>query len=235
MKTFTVAVAVAVVLTIVYFQEGSALPANEQENDLMEAEADGSLVVPEEEMPMDSWKFAYQVRQTHGAERIRCRFCCRCCPRMRGCGLCCRYWYQQAQQAAVLEANTQVWEEFSEAMEEDFRHQTEVKAVDSSHQHPEDLKLRLLKPPEMKTFTVAVAVAVMLTIVYFQEGSALPANEENDLMEAVADGSLVVPEEEMPMDSWKFAYQSRAAGQRRCRFCCRCCPGMRGCGVCCRF
>lgn len=22
---------------------------------------------------------------------------------------------------------------------------------------------------------------------------------------------------------------------RRCRFCCNCCPGMRGCGVCCRF
>ncbi|XP_061572284.1 hepcidin-like [Cololabis saira] len=87
MKTFTVAVAVAVVLTIVYFQEGSALPAKKVK-DLMEAVADGSLVAAEEEMPLDSWKFAYQVRQTHG--RPRCRYCCGCCPSMRRCGLCCR-------------------------------------------------------------------------------------------------------------------------------------------------
>ncbi|KAM6910132.1 hepcidin-like isoform 1-T1 [Xenentodon cancila] len=90
----------------------------------------------------------------------------------------------------------------------------------------------------MKTFTVAVAVAVVLTIVYFQESSALPAKEGYDLMEGVADGSLVAVEGEMPADSWKYAYQvrqTRGARQRGCRFCCNCCPGMSGCGLCCRF
>ncbi|XP_075869100.1 hepcidin-like [Nelusetta ayraudi] len=60
----------------------------------------------------------------------------------------------------------------------------------------------------MKTFSVAVAVAVVLTIICIQESSAVPL---------------------MPYSS--RSKRSPAA----CRWCCGCCPNMRGCGVCCRF
>ncbi|XP_075869099.1 hepcidin-like [Nelusetta ayraudi] len=58
----------------------------------------------------------------------------------------------------------------------------------------------------MKTFSVAVAVAVVLTIICIQESSAVPL------------------------------YSSRSKrSPAACRMCCGCCPNMSGCGVCCRF
>ncbi|XP_061572285.1 hepcidin-like [Cololabis saira] len=90
----------------------------------------------------------------------------------------------------------------------------------------------------MKTFMVALGVAVVLTFICTQASSAVPASEVHELMEAVADDGLVAAQEEMSVDSWKMPYhfrQKRAARRKRCRFCCECCPGMVGCGTCCKF
>ncbi|XP_030248980.1 hepcidin [Sparus aurata] len=88
----------------------------------------------------------------------------------------------------------------------------------------------------MKTFSVAVAVAVVLTFICLQESSAVPFTKVQDLEEPMSSDGAVAAYEEMPEDSWKMPYASRSkSGRRRCKFCCGCCPGMRVCGVCCRF
>ncbi|XP_047217597.1 hepcidin-like [Girardinichthys multiradiatus] len=86
----------------------------------------------------------------------------------------------------------------------------------------------------MKAFTLAVAVAIMVTVIGIQEGSAHLIIEGPELMEGLTNGSPVTGGQDMPEDSWKMPYNS-AMTSRRCRFCCGCCPGMRGCGICCRF
>ncbi|XP_036929214.1 hepcidin-like [Acanthopagrus latus] len=88
----------------------------------------------------------------------------------------------------------------------------------------------------MKTFSVAVAVAVVLTFICLQESSAGSFTEEQKLEEPMNNEGPVAAYKEMPEDSWKMGYASRSkTGRRRCKFCCGCCPGMRVCGVCCRF
>nr|AAU10849.1 hepcidin 2 precursor [Pagrus major] len=83
----------------------------------------------------------------------------------------------------------------------------------------------------MKTFSVAVAVAVVLTFICLQESSAVSFTEVQELEEPMSNGSPVAAYEEMSEESWKMPYASR---RWRCRFCCRCCPRMRGCGLCCQ-
>ncbi|XP_073340871.1 hepcidin-like [Pagrus major] len=83
----------------------------------------------------------------------------------------------------------------------------------------------------MKTFSVAVAVAVVLTFICLQESSAVSFTEVQELEEPMSNGSPVAAYEEMSEESWKMPYASR---RWRCRLCCRCCPNMRGCGLCCK-
>ncbi|XP_041845167.1 hepcidin-like [Melanotaenia boesemani] len=92
----------------------------------------------------------------------------------------------------------------------------------------------------MKTFSVAVAVAVMLTFICVQKSSAdrsVGSDEWWSPIEPVAQESLVAAGQEMPMESWKIPYEVRQKrhAAAKCRFCCNCCPNMSGCGICCRF
>ncbi|XP_038144819.1 hepcidin-like isoform X2 [Cyprinodon tularosa] len=87
----------------------------------------------------------------------------------------------------------------------------------------------------MKAFTLAVAVAIMVTVIGIHEGSADLIIEGAELMDGLANGSPIAEGEDMPADSWKMPYERAMLRRRRCRFCCGCCPGMRGCGICCRF
>ncbi|KAM8733952.1 hepcidin-like [Acanthopagrus schlegelii] len=95
----------------------------------------------------------------------------------------------------------------------------------------------------MKTFSVAVAVAVVLTFICLQESSAGSFTEVQELEEPMNNESPVAAHEEKSEESWKMPYNNRhkrsPAGRnsrrRRCRFCCGCCPDMIGCGTCCKF
>ncbi|XP_073340874.1 hepcidin-like isoform X3 [Pagrus major] len=77
----------------------------------------------------------------------------------------------------------------------------------------------------MKTFSVAVAVAVVLTFICLQESSAASFTEVQELEEPMSNGSPVAAHEEMAEESWKMSYASR---RWRCRKCYRCCIRMRG-------
>nr|QBO59816.1 hepcidin1 [Chelon ramada]QBO59818.1 hepcidin1 [Chelon ramada] len=85
----------------------------------------------------------------------------------------------------------------------------------------------------MKIFSVAVAVAVVLTFICIQESSAVPVAEELEL-EVPMIPDTPDAHGETSVDSWEMLYKSRQKRDARCRFCCGCCePGI--CGVCCRF
>nr|AIM47017.1 hepcidin [Leiognathus equula] len=86
MKTFSVAVAVAVVLTFVCLQQSSAVPVNEQEQELEQP-----VNYAYQEMPVESWQMPYSSRHKRHSNAAGCRFCCGCCPNMHGCGVCCRF------------------------------------------------------------------------------------------------------------------------------------------------
>nr|AAU00798.1 hepcidin 5 precursor [Acanthopagrus schlegelii] len=86
----------------------------------------------------------------------------------------------------------------------------------------------------MKTFSVAVAVAVVLTFICIQESSAVPVTEVQELEEPMSNDNPVAAHEETSVDSWKMPYDSRHNRAIKCKFCCGCCiPGV--CGLCCRF
>ncbi|PWA32325.1 hepcidin-like [Gambusia affinis] len=88
----------------------------------------------------------------------------------------------------------------------------------------------------MKALTLAVAVAVMVTIIGVQQSSADLVIEGPELMDVLTNGSpAAAAGQDVPEDSWKMPYNSFHVRPSRCRFCCGCCPGMRGCGICCRF
>ncbi|TWW79603.1 Hepcidin Precursor [Takifugu flavidus] len=97
-------------------------------------------------------------------------------------------------------------------------------------------QLEQFSPPEMKTFSVAVVAAVLLALICLQESSALPLSEVEDGGVPVMDDNGAAVYEEMPVDSWQMPYTNIYKRRpQRCRFCCNCCPGIQGCGVCCRF
>uniref|UniRef100_A0A3B3TZW1 Hepcidin-like n=1 Tax=Poecilia latipinna TaxID=48699 RepID=A0A3B3TZW1_9TELE len=88
----------------------------------------------------------------------------------------------------------------------------------------------------MKAFTLAVAVAIVVTIIGVQESSADLVIEGPELMDELTNGRPVPAGQDIPEDSWKTPYESAMMrGRRRCRFCCGCCPDMVGCGTCCKF
>ncbi|KAM7382509.1 hypothetical protein PAMP_002236 [Pampus punctatissimus] len=74
----------------------------------------------------------------------------------------------------------------------------------------------------MKTFSVAVAVAVVLTFICIQESSAVPVTEVQEV-EMMIDGSPVTGE--VQMDSWMKPQGDRL---KRALYCGRCCDN----GVC---
>ncbi|XP_018538931.1 hepcidin-like [Lates calcarifer] len=92
----------------------------------------------------------------------------------------------------------------------------------------------------MKTFSVAVAVAVVLAIICIQESSAFTFTGVQELEELMSNDNPVAEHEETAVDSWMMPYNFRQKHQsgpaaKKCRLCCNCCSGMRGCGVCCKF
>ncbi|XP_040900534.1 hepcidin-like [Toxotes jaculatrix] len=84
----------------------------------------------------------------------------------------------------------------------------------------------------MKTFSVAVAVAVVLACIYIQQSSAT-FTEIQQLEEAMSNNNPVAEHQETSVDSWMVPY-NRQKRAFKCRFCCGCCrPGV--CGLCCKF
>ncbi|XP_029360256.1 hepcidin-like [Echeneis naucrates] len=81
----------------------------------------------------------------------------------------------------------------------------------------------------MKTFRVAVAVAVVLTFICVQESSAT-VSEVEELEEAAMMDNPAVEYQETPVDSRMMPHNRQKRGIE-CRFCCQ--NGM--CGVCCSF
>ncbi|XP_058503926.1 hepcidin-like [Solea solea] len=83
----------------------------------------------------------------------------------------------------------------------------------------------------MKTFSVAVAVAiVVLTFICIQESAATYTEVE----EAVGNDNPAAEQQEIPVDSGMMPYTLHSQKHRRCRFCCGCCT--RGvCAPCCKF
>ncbi|XP_068586157.1 hepcidin-like [Cebidichthys violaceus] len=86
----------------------------------------------------------------------------------------------------------------------------------------------------MKTFSVAVAVAVVLAFISIQQSSAVPVAEVQELEEPMSIDHPVAEHEETSVDSWKMPYNNREKRGIKCKVCCGCCqPGV--CGLCCRF
>ncbi|XP_056901069.1 hepcidin-like [Takifugu flavidus] len=100
----------------------------------------------------------------------------------------------------------------------------------------------------MKTFSVAVVAAVLLALICLQESSALPLSEvrtppalisvsfwADSFVRLIKYGSACKCS--LFMHRWKMMPYTNIYKRRpqRCRFCCNCCPGIQGCGVCCRF
>ncbi|XP_008283267.1 hepcidin-1 isoform X1 [Stegastes partitus] len=79
----------------------------------------------------------------------------------------------------------------------------------------------------MKTFSVAVAVAVMLTFICIQESSAVPLSEDQELEVSLFPEHPAAANGESAVDSWEKS-------GIHCRICCGCCtPGV--CGLCCKW
>uniref|UniRef100_A0A669D6Y2 Uncharacterized protein n=1 Tax=Oreochromis niloticus TaxID=8128 RepID=A0A669D6Y2_ORENI len=75
----------------------------------------------------------------------------------------------------------------------------------------------------MKTFSVAVAVAVVLTFICVQQSSANVCFSEQELEEPMSMDYPAAAHEEASVDSWKMLYNSRHKRGIKCRFCCGCC------------
>ncbi|XP_042346082.1 hepcidin-like isoform X2 [Plectropomus leopardus] len=117
MKTFSVAVAVAVMLAFICTQESSALPlAGVQELEEPVNYDNGDLPVADhpqwpvekekvkeiedpvgtdnpgaeyEETSVETWMMPFNIRGKHQSGPIRCRYCCGCCV-LGVCGMCCK-------------------------------------------------------------------------------------------------------------------------------------------------
>uniref|UniRef100_A0A7N8X8U9 Hepcidin-like n=1 Tax=Mastacembelus armatus TaxID=205130 RepID=A0A7N8X8U9_9TELE len=99
---------------------------------------------------------------------------------------------------------------------------------------PKDLDRKInSKPPKMKIFSVAVAVALVFTFIWIEESSAVPVTEVQELKELMINGNPDASHEEMSVDSWMMPYV-RKKRAIECEFCCNCCQRV-FCGFCCRF
>ncbi|XP_060937175.1 hepcidin-like [Limanda limanda] len=84
----------------------------------------------------------------------------------------------------------------------------------------------------MKTFSVAVTVAVLLVFICIQQSSAT-FPEVQELEEAVSNDNAAAEHQETSVDSWMMPY-NRQKRSFKCKFCCGCCrAGV--CGLCCKF
>ncbi|XP_047197018.1 hepcidin-like [Hippoglossus stenolepis] len=84
----------------------------------------------------------------------------------------------------------------------------------------------------MKTFSVAVTVAVVLVFICIQQSSAT-FHQVQELEEAVSNDNAAAEHQETSVDLWMMPYNRQKRGFK-CKFCCGCCrPGV--CGLCCRF
>uniref|UniRef100_H2N2G5 Uncharacterized protein n=1 Tax=Oryzias latipes TaxID=8090 RepID=H2N2G5_ORYLA len=61
----------------------------------------------------------------------------------------------------------------------------------------------------MKSFIVAVSLAVLLTCVCFQESSAVPVTEVHELEGTLTDDSPPAADQKIPVTSWKTLYDIR--------------------------
>ncbi|XP_068425196.1 hepcidin-like [Clinocottus analis] len=86
----------------------------------------------------------------------------------------------------------------------------------------------------MKTFCVAVAVAIVLTFICIQQSSAVPVAQVQELEEPMSVDNPVADQEEAALDSWKMPYNNREKRGFKCKVCCNCGCGA-NCGLCCRF
>ncbi|KAM3615215.1 uncharacterized protein V6R79_025068 [Siganus canaliculatus] len=88
----------------------------------------------------------------------------------------------------------------------------------------------------MKMFVVAVAVVIGITLICFQESSAVPVTEGE---EAMRNDHPAGAYNEMPEESWQMPYHNRHKRLSRaapgCRWCCNCCQLHGACGFCCDF
>ncbi|XP_075322685.1 hepcidin-like [Odontesthes bonariensis] len=87
MKTFTVAVAVAIALTFICTQESSAVPVTEGQ-EMEEPMSVDAPAAADEETSVETWMMPYDIRGRSSAAPIRCQFCCGCC-NIGVCGMCC--------------------------------------------------------------------------------------------------------------------------------------------------
>ncbi|KAM6994668.1 hepcidin-like [Tautogolabrus adspersus] len=86
----------------------------------------------------------------------------------------------------------------------------------------------------MKTFSVAVVVAVIFTFICIQESSAVPVTELQEVEEAISNDHPAAEHEETSVESWMMPYNNRQKRAFKCKVCCGCCqPGV--CGLCCKF
>ncbi|XP_056300352.1 hepcidin-like [Pseudoliparis swirei] len=83
----------------------------------------------------------------------------------------------------------------------------------------------------MKMFSVAVAVAIVLTFICIQQSSAVPAAEVQEPGEPMSVSNPAADHEETALDSWKMPYNNREKRGTKCKFCCS--SGV--CGLCCKF
>ncbi|XP_041845169.1 hepcidin-like isoform X2 [Melanotaenia boesemani] len=87
MKLFSIAVAVAIMLTSICLQENSAAPVNEVQE--FEAMSSNSSSASQEETSVETWMMPFDIREKSYAAPIRCQFCCDCC-NIGVCSLCCK-------------------------------------------------------------------------------------------------------------------------------------------------
>uniref|UniRef100_A0A671WFP8 Hepcidin n=1 Tax=Sparus aurata TaxID=8175 RepID=A0A671WFP8_SPAAU len=88
MKSFSVAVAVVIVFTLICLQESSAVPVTEVpelEGDISSDDAAASY----EETSVETWMMPFDIRQKPQSGLIRCSYCCDCCA-LGVCGMCCK-------------------------------------------------------------------------------------------------------------------------------------------------
>ncbi|KAM6995645.1 hepcidin-like [Tautogolabrus adspersus] len=86
----------------------------------------------------------------------------------------------------------------------------------------------------MKTFSVAVVVAIMLAFICIQESFAVPLTEVQELEEQMSNDNPAAGHPEISEDSWMMPYNNRQKRAFKCKVCCGCCrPGV--CGLCCKF
>ncbi|XP_028281421.1 hepcidin-like [Parambassis ranga] len=90
MKPISVAVAVAVVLTVVCIQQSSAMFFEGQDLEV-EMKNDHSLGEQEQESAMGHTTMVY----SYDPKQVTCRYCCGCCF-MPQCGVCCTKVIQES-------------------------------------------------------------------------------------------------------------------------------------------